>query len=435
MKRRDEPNAGELNIERRIIIGLISSTVFLKRITTTSPPCNPTKLLKAKSAAMLSSWVMEHFEKYGKAPGEDIEAIYFEKLREGYIDKDLAEDIEDDIRDLSHDSEEQGEDPFLMDLAFKYFHDRFQDLQLEKLNEVTPEEFQELYETFAPLKESASVLDGFMLTLEDMKKLKIEKPKLFLSPWLRAGETNWLYSDVGVGKSLFAVLLAYLLAVEEEDREECEIAGWQVKQSVGTVYVDGEMGQGEMKDRLDQYSWLGAQKPGYETIVMSLPYFQAQKGQDFNLSERSNQSIIIEWLESHPNYKFLIIDSVSTVFGLENENDNSEFNNKVGPFLKDLRGLGVAHLVQHHQGKDGKLRGATAMQTMAHNIFKLTDHPNKEKGEAWFKVSNADKQRASGKRGVRDFYMHFEDQGTLKKAKTVWEVEIDGEKSKPKSGK
>jgi len=85
---------------------------------------------------------------------------------------------------------------------------------------------------------------------------------------------------------------------------------------------------------------------------------------------------------------------------LEQENDNSEWNNKINPFLRDLRALDVACLLLHHSGKDNKrgLRGASSMGAMAHNIFRLTSHEKKDPdgGEAWFVLSK-DKQRAAGK--------------------------------------
>ena len=115
------------NIERLIVIGLISSTEFINEIQ----QIYSVKYLQASSAKRLAVWCMEYFNKYQKAPGKNIEAIYFEKLNSG-LDKDLAEDIEDIISDLSEEFAESEYDiTYLLDQAKKYFSEK----HLQKHNE------------------------------------------------------------------------------------------------------------------------------------------------------------------------------------------------------------------------------------------------------------------------------------------------------------
>ncbi len=119
-------------IERQIIIGCIVSTEFLQQVR----PTWETKLLKSVSAQRLSVWAIDYFDQYHKAPGLDIETIYFEKLREGHIDKDLAESIEDDLRDLSEEYEESFNLQYTLDSADKYLKERHLELHLEKVQEL-----------------------------------------------------------------------------------------------------------------------------------------------------------------------------------------------------------------------------------------------------------------------------------------------------------
>jgi putative DNA primase/helicase len=106
---------------------------------------------------------------------------------------------------------------------------------------------------------------------------------------------------------------------------------------------------------------------------------------------------------------------VSTVFGLDDENSNSEWSQKINPFIRDLRALGVAHIIQHHAGKNGELRGASAMDAMAHNKIRLKDHDSKMQGEAWFWVDNHGKQRAAGKT-----FQRFQIKFVSERGRTVW---------------
>ena len=264
-------------------------------------------------------------------------------------------------------------------------------------------------------------LNEFILTAEQISKQNKEKPLMLMDPWLCAGQTTIIYGNYGSGKSLLTISVAYVLGLRNFDRSECDIGEWFVKNSTGCLYIDGELGEREMEERVKQFEWLGRQQ--HRLRILSVPEYQLKTEDSFYLSNRLNQLKIIEWLRDNPNYKLIVLDSASTLFGLQEENDNSEWNNKINPFLRDLRAMGVACLLLHHAGKDNKrgLRGASAMGAMAHNIFRLTDHDKKMHGEAWF-VLTKNKQRAAG-RGFKDFslkYYQNEDQ-----TETSWDITKD----------
>ena len=94
-----------MNLERRIIIGLITSTEFLQQIHSVWNA----NLLESQMAKRLAGWCTDYFEKYHKAPGRNIEGIYLEKLKAG-LPKDIAEEIEEDI--LPGLSEEYEQEQF-----------------------------------------------------------------------------------------------------------------------------------------------------------------------------------------------------------------------------------------------------------------------------------------------------------------------------------
>lgn len=103
---------------RKLIIGLISSTEFIKAIRSIYQP----KLIGSDMARRLGGWCIDYFDKYEKAPGKEIEAIYFEKLRKG-LKKEVAEEIEQDIlQSLNNEFLEREIDiPHLIDQARDYF--------------------------------------------------------------------------------------------------------------------------------------------------------------------------------------------------------------------------------------------------------------------------------------------------------------------------
>lgn len=86
-------------IERRIVIGLITSTDYLKKIR----PVWDSMLIESSTGRMLANWAIEFFDKYGKAADQEMETIFFKKVKEG-LDKEIAEEIEEDILpDLSEE--------------------------------------------------------------------------------------------------------------------------------------------------------------------------------------------------------------------------------------------------------------------------------------------------------------------------------------------
>jgi len=109
-------------IERKIIIGCIISTDYLRQITNIWD----SQLLESSIAKRITMWCWEYFNKYDRAPGKDIEGIFYSKLKSGKIPKDLAEEIEEDI--LPGLSKEYEKESFSLDYLLeetqKFFKER-----------------------------------------------------------------------------------------------------------------------------------------------------------------------------------------------------------------------------------------------------------------------------------------------------------------------
>lgn len=88
------------HIERRLLVGMIISTDFLAKVKQTFKP----DYIEASSAKLLCSWVLDYFDKYNKAPGQDIEAIFYKKARK--LPKETVQDLEQVMEALSEEYEE-----------------------------------------------------------------------------------------------------------------------------------------------------------------------------------------------------------------------------------------------------------------------------------------------------------------------------------------
>jgi hypothetical protein len=409
--------------ERKIIIGLITNTEYIQQITSIWNA----QLLESSSARKLAGWIMEYYTKFQVAPKRDIEGIFYQKIKDNNIPKDEVEDIEEILQGLSDESEEEQNIEYLVDLTNKYFQERRLVVYKDSIEALCKsgkyEEAEKLASEYkVNYSDPKTDLNKFILSVLEIRKHKREVPRMLLSPWLREGQTTIIYGNYGSGKSLLTISVAYILGLKDFDSGEAEIGTWQVKHQTGCLYIDGELGEQEMEERIAQFEWIGVQQSKYRMRILSIPEYQIATEDQFYLSNRINQLKIIQWLKIHPNYKLIILDSASTLFGLIEENDNSEWSNKINPFLRDLRALDVACILLHHSGKDGKkgLRGASAMGAMAHNIFALTNHQNKnvDDGEAWFTIGK-DKQRAAGF-SFKTFSLRFSQENHDKE--THWEV-------------
>lgn len=418
-------------IERRILIGLIVSTEYLRQIHAVWDY----QYIESPTAKKIARWCWEYFEKYNKAPFKDIEAIYFTKLKEDKLNSTLAEEIEKDILPGLSDEYEKGSFNlnYLLDQTLKYFKQRqlkIHSLTIQSLlAENNLEEAEKLTKSFKPLEivSPTNKIDNYIYSIDELRKLDIEEPLMLMSPWLRTGQFTFIYGDVGAGKSLLALHIAYVLGLEKSDREKVDIGDWFVQNPTGCLYIDGELGAVDLEERISGFEWLGKQNKEMILLSFPLPEYQLSSEDEFMLSERENQKVVIQWLKLYPEYKLLILDSVTTLFGLTEENSNSEWSTKINPFLRDLRALGVACILLHHAGKDTSrgLRGSSAMGAMAHNIFKLTDHPDKDidEGEAWFTITK-DKQRSAGFQ-FKKFSMHYSQDSSF--TKTEWEITDNGQ--------
>lgn len=385
--------------ERRIIIGAITDTEFCRW-------CYENFNLRffgSFTGKRIAGWVYDHFREYEEAPYQAIEDRFQEEM--GNLPEDLIIDIEDILVDLSDEYIERPlSTRYLKQIASRYLNKRQVELRLNILDGSDLEDQLELL-GIDPV--NAETFEHHIQTLTELENEDVHPPKMLLSPWLREGETTILYSKSGVGKSLLAMLISHVLCCENYDGIDCEIADWQVRQPTGTLYIDGELGKAEVLERFRQFRWLGDQIKEYETKVLVRGDLEQTTEKTFSLGNKGNQQKIISFLKKNRQIKLVIIDSVSTLFDMENENDNSEWNRKINPFIRALRSLDVAHIIQHHAGKNNDLRGASAMDAMANNVLKLTNHQNKEPGSAWFKIENGHKQRAAGKL-FDPFYLRFE---------------------------
>lgn len=109
-------------IERKIIIGLITSTEYIKAIR----KLIKIEYLESPAAHFLAGMCLDYFDKYNKAPKKEVETLFYSAVKKRIIQKELAEEIEEDILpDLSTEFVDEGLDiEFLKKETVAYFSER-----------------------------------------------------------------------------------------------------------------------------------------------------------------------------------------------------------------------------------------------------------------------------------------------------------------------
>lgn len=171
-----------MSIERRIIIGLIASTDFLKQ----NRPLIDANLFKSAVAKLLARWCLEYYDEYKTAPGKQIESIYLEKLKNKKVSEDLAEEIEEDI--LPGLNEEYKENPdlkYLKDQTTKYFKERKIQVITEQIQVLlengdveAAEELIKEYKTITGQRFDISLADESILPKIDQAFKEVSAPVL-----------------------------------------------------------------------------------------------------------------------------------------------------------------------------------------------------------------------------------------------------------------
>lgn len=173
-------------IERKIVIGLITSTEYINQIR----DIYQAKFLMAPIAKRLATWCIEYYDTYHQAPGKNIETIFYQKVING-LPKDLAEEIEQDILPGLNDEYLQASEniEFLVTETRTHFAKVHLELHTDKTKALLEQgsfpEAEQLANRFKPLviAPSTAVYFSSVTTLETVKKAFAEaKDPLFCLP-------------------------------------------------------------------------------------------------------------------------------------------------------------------------------------------------------------------------------------------------------------
>ena len=215
-----------------------------------------------------------------------------------------------------------------------------------------------------------------IITWGELQTREIPVRKHLIVPWLREGESAMVYAAVGVGKSLFALSVGITVAGMGKLLNTWETG----KEPRKVLYIDGEMPLDDIKDRMEVLCKANGDIDDNalkENFLLMARQDQGPEVQFIDLAKEATQEFLIDKIvEDHID--LVILDNLSTLATIDDENSASAFNDVV-KFLLKMKQTGCACLLVHHAAKNtSQYRGSSKIATTFEVIIKLESLNSRE---------------------------------------------------------
>jgi len=201
------------------------------------------------------------------------------------------------------------------------------------------------------------------LDIDELLQREFPPMEPLLSPWLCKQHLSMVYAWRGVGKTHFALGVAYAVAGGGA------FLKWKADKPRRVVYIDGEMAGAAIQDRLAAIvaSTDDAHEPpeGYFKIITP----DAQNLPLPDLASPEGQAALVPHIA---DADLIVVDNLSSLMRAGAENEGESWV-PVADWALSMRKLGKAVLFIHHAGKGGQQRGSSRREDLMDVVIKL-DH-------------------------------------------------------------
>jgi putative DNA primase/helicase len=182
--------------------------------------------------------------------------------------------------------------------------------------------------------------------LQDFLALKVPPREMLLDPILPERSQAMLYAPRGVGKSWLSLTIG--LAVASGGR----VLRWNAPRPRRVLFVDGEMVLCELQKRLNSLlAGLATEVPDGGFRILAADH--TERG--INLGSTEGQQALERHLDDR---NLLILDNLSTLLTSGSEGASDAWL-PIQNWLLGLRRKGIAVLLVHHSGVNGRQRGTS----------------------------------------------------------------------------
>jgi putative DNA primase/helicase len=196
--------------------------------------------------------------------------------------------------------------------------------------------------------------DLSILTAAQLRAADLPPRSDLLTPWLASDTAALVYGPPGIGKSFLALGVAWAVASGQS------FLGWRAPRPRRVLYVDGEMGAAELRDRLALFGPL----PDRLSIV---PH-DRPGGARLDLGEEDG---IVRLMTGWNDPQLLVLDTLSALAPSAHEGRDPESRDGLQSFLLHLKQSRRAVLMVDHANKRGALNGRTRRAREADLVMAL----------------------------------------------------------------
>lgn len=227
------------------------------------------------------------------------------------------------------------------------------------------------------------------VTIHDLLSRELPKIDPLLSPWLGMQTLNMVYAWRGVGKTHFALNVAYAVA------SGGEFLGWAADEPRGVLYLDGEMPGAAMQERLSSIVLASSRECDPENFRIITPDLQPSFMPDLATGE--GQAAIEEHISD--TTKLIVVDNLSALARRGGRENDAESWLTVAEWAMYQRAHGRSVLFVHHAGKNGDQRGTSKREDILDTVVRLarpSDYDASREGARFTVEFLKDRHRSAG---------------------------------------
>jgi Bifunctional DNA primase/polymerase, N-terminal/AAA domain/Primase C terminal 1 (PriCT-1) len=237
------------------------------------------------------------------------------------------------------------------------------------------------------------------LNVEQLLQRATEPREYVIEPILREKDLAMIFSWRGVGKTLFALDLAYAIASGSKSLK------WHAPRPRRVLYIDGELPLEVIKERVVHLvAARDKEPPSPDFLQFITPDIQSRPIP--NLADAAAQQMLDSMI-AEQKIEVLFIDSISTLCSTGRENEAESWL-PIQEWALTLRRRSVAVVFVHHAGKGGAQRGTSRREDILDTVIHLV-HPSDYRPEegSRFEV-HFEKNRALWGEALRPFEARLE---------------------------
>jgi KaiC/GvpD/RAD55 family RecA-like ATPase len=234
----------------------------------------------------------------------------------------------------------------------------------------------------APLNKRKAIVTTGVESLGDLLDRKIE-PLNYIFGWLINEESYGLMpGHRGTGKTWLSLTIAYAVSAGKE------MEPWGKGAGVKTVYLDGEMAESKLQERLKMITRRDPHETSRNRGAENLQIICRNSAENIevlkDLDTYEGQSLISERLPL--DTKLVIIDNLAA--WCPSLLKGKEMNDSLYKWIKQLQKRGIAVLVVHHTNKAGGSYGSIIKEFAADYVLSLHPRKDSRKGKLLFTISH-----------------------------------------------